>query len=168
MFDHHTATLFITHHLDTILPIICIVLIILCLAFIIVLSKVAQLIRLYHRLTRGTSGGNLEEILHEFMTIVYNDSNRMDKLEEKIVQTDQELHNCVQHIGVVRFDAFEDIGGEQSYAVAMMDDRKNGVVFSSVYSRNSIRVYAKAMVNGQPSHKLSEEEERALAKASGK
>jgi hypothetical protein len=72
---------------------------------------------------------------------------------------------CVQHVAVVRYDAFEDVGGEQSFALAALDERGVGVVLSSVYSRSDVRVYAKEMRNGKPSHALSSEEQRAIARA---
>src|SRR5437763_835706 len=53
--------------------------------------------------------------------------------------------------------------GEQSFAVVMLDEEQNGVSFSSVYSRNDVRVYAKAIKNGSGAYKLTEEEQKAMA-----
>jgi hypothetical protein len=68
-------------------------------------------------------------------------------------------------VGLVRYDAFEDVGGQQSFSLAMLDALQNGIILTSVYSRSDVRVYAKAVRQGQPSHPLSEEEQQALRNA---
>ena len=68
-------------------------------------------------------------------------------------------------MGLVRYDAFEDVGGQQSFSLAMLDAQQNGVVLTGVYSRSDVRVYAKAIRQGQPSHPLSEEELQAVQTA---
>ena len=66
------------------------------------------------------------------------------------------------HVVIVRYDAFEDIGGEQSFALSLIDSQNSGMVLSSVLGRNHVGVYAKALSNGKPSHPLTQEEIRAL------
>jgi hypothetical protein len=66
---------------------------------------------------------------------------------------------------VVRFNAFDDIGGEQSFAVALLDANGNGVVLSSLYGRQDSRLYAKTIAGGEPDRPLSSEEKRALDQA---
>jgi len=68
-------------------------------------------------------------------------------------------------VGLVHYDAFEDVGGQQSFSLAMLDALQNGIILTSVYSRSDVRVYAKAVRQGQPSHPLSEEEQQALRNA---
>ena len=93
---------------------------------------------------------------------------RMDKMEQHVVLTDAVQQTCLQKVGLVRFNAFEDVGGEQSFAVALIDAKCNGVILSSVYSRSDVRVYSKALADGHASHPLTEEEEKALLQARGK
>ena len=71
----------------------------------------------------------------------------------------------MQKIGVVRFNAFDDVGGEQSFALAILDSNKTGVVVSSLYGRQDARLYAKAIVDGQGDRQLSDEERSALDQA---
>ncbi len=66
---------------------------------------------------------------------------------------------------MVKFDAFEDVGGEQSFVAALLDSSKNGIVLSSLYGRQESRLYAKGIVNGEGDRALSDEERRALDKA---
>jgi len=71
----------------------------------------------------------------------------------------------VSHIGVVRFDAFEDAGGAQSFALALLDDSGDGIVLTSLHSRPTTRLYIKAIRSGAADAPLSEEETRALQEA---
>ncbi|MEN6521883.1 MAG: DUF4446 family protein [Armatimonadota bacterium] len=76
-----------------------------------------------------------------------------------------QLAGSLQNIGLVRFDAFPDVGGAQSFAVALLDQNKNGVVISSLYGRTDSRIYAKEIVGGRSSHTLSDEEMDAIRRA---
>ncbi len=69
--------------------------------------------------------------------------------------------------GLIRFNPFKDIGGDQSFSVAFLDDFNDGIVISSLYSRDGVRVYAKAISQGKSEkYPLTEEEEQAIKRAS--
>jgi hypothetical protein len=72
---------------------------------------------------------------------------------------------AITHIGLVRFDAFDDTGGEQSFALAMLDDDADGIVLTSLHSRPTTRVYVKGVRGGVADAPLSAEERRALQEA---
>lgn len=72
---------------------------------------------------------------------------------------------AISRIGLIRFDAFEDSGGAQSFALALMDDDGDGIVLSSLHSRPTTRVYVKAIRRGVADAPLSDEETRALRDA---
>lgn len=75
------------------------------------------------------------------------------------------LKGAVQHVGMVRYDAFEDVGGRLSFSCALLDNRGDGVVITSINGRQDTRVYAKPINGGQSSHNLSEEEVAAIQQA---
>lgn len=75
------------------------------------------------------------------------------------------LEACVQRVGLVRFDAFEEVGGKISFSLALLDAKGDGVILSVLNGRETVRAYAKAVIAGKASHPLSEEEKRALALA---
>lgn len=75
------------------------------------------------------------------------------------------LEGAVQHVGVVRFDAFEDMGGRLSFSAALLDGRGDGVVVTSINGRQDTRCYAKRVENGTSIHNLSDEEEQAIREA---
>ena len=89
----------------------------------------------------------------------------MDTLEQAVAVVQAQLPSCLQRMHLLRYDAFVDVAGEQSFTAALLDSRGNGLLFTSVYTRQDVRVYAKEVVNGRSSHALSKEEERVLKEA---
>ena len=75
---------------------------------------------------------------------------------------EQRTRGSLQHIGLVRFNPFEDTGSDQSFAIALLDDRKDGIVISSLHGRANTRVFAKPVENGTSRHALSNEEANAI------
>ena len=73
----------------------------------------------------------------------------------------------IQRVGVVRFNPFPDTGGNQSFAVALLDSRGDGVVLSSLHSRAGTRLYLKQITTGKAETALSEEETEAIRRARG-
>lgn len=76
-----------------------------------------------------------------------------------------QLTRAVQRVGLVRYDAFEDMGGRLSFSCALLDEYGSGVVVTSINGRQDTRVYAKPVTNGTSDHNLSEEEEQAIQEA---
>ena len=90
---------------------------------------------------------------------------RTERLVARTEQIDAALAHAVQSMGLVRFRAFQDTGGDQSFALALVDGEGNGVVLSALYGRGATRVYAKPVQGWLSSRALGEEEEQALAQA---
>ena len=129
------------------------------------LRTTVRLNRLTHQLkalTRGQEGQNLAEVLTSHLEAVHLSTRRMDSLEQAVAVLQAQMPKSLQKVGMVRYDAFEDVGGEQSFSVALLDAKGDGIILTSVYSRMDVRVYAKAIQNGRASHALSQEEERVL------
>lgn len=82
----------------------------------------------------------------------------LEKLEKKVSMT-------LQRVGVVRFNAFEDVGSDLSFALAVLDDNGDGFVISSLFGRNETRTYAKPVTGGKSGYQLSAEEREAIRKA---
>lgn len=77
----------------------------------------------------------------------------------------QLIEGAVRRVGLVRYDAFEDVGGRLSFSCALLDDHGNGVVVTSINGRQDTRVYAKPIVSGKSSYNLSTEEDEAIRQA---
>ena len=139
--------------------------VVLGILLVVTLRRLGKLNRLYTRLTHGASGGNLEEVILGYVDEVNTVSERALALEQKVDSHSRALQDCLHSVGIVRYDAFEDVGGEQSFSFVLLNKRRTGVAVSSVHSRNAVRVYAKAIREGKPSHPLTEEELLAMKQA---
>ena len=80
---------------------------------------------------------------------------------------DEQISRCVQKVGVVRFQAFEDVGSDLSYCVALLDNNNDGVVITSIFGRNMSTSYAKPVTEGTSKYPFSNEETYAMNKAQG-
>ena len=96
----------------------------------------------------------------------------LKKLEESHQEISRELADFkkesrknLQKVGVVRFNPFKEVGGDQSFSIAVLDAADNGFVITSLYSHEANRVYAKPIKNGASLYSLSKEEQEALNKA---
>lgn len=127
-----------------------------------VLFRLRRLNRQLTSLTRGVEGRNLEETLVAHLAMVEETTRRMEVLEQAVGILQAQIPQCFQRTGIVRYDAYENVGGQQSFSVALLDAKGDGIVLSGVHSRTDVRIYAKAIKEGQVSHALSEEEKRAL------
>lgn len=86
----------------------------------------------------------------------------------RIEEIDTRLSSCLQRVGMVRFKAFEEVGGDLSFSLAVLDDRFNGLILTNLFGREESRMYAKPIAAGKSSYPLSSEEQEALSKALGK
>jgi hypothetical protein len=86
-------------------------------------------------------------------------------LETRAARMERTLSHCLQWVGMVRFSPFRDTAGAQSFALAVADGTGDGVVLSGLHSRDSTRVYAKALAKWESQHTLTDEEREAIARA---
>jgi hypothetical protein len=136
------------------------------IAWVTVLQvRFSRLRKQYNRLMTGTDGANLEEMLNQHLDRVQNIMETVSNLETKTHRMDRTLKHSMQWMGIVRFNPFRDTGGAQSFAMAIVDGHGNGVVLSSLHSRENTRMYAKALHNWESQHTLTDEEKQAIARA---
>jgi hypothetical protein len=113
-------------------------------------------------LTRGSDERSLEAILEAHLTRVHQVVRDLDAIEARTAVLERDLKLSFSRIGLVRFNPFEDTGGNQSFALALLDDRGDGFIASSLHARNLTRVYAKGVAGGRAEAALSAEEAEAL------
>jgi hypothetical protein len=92
-------------------------------------------------------------------------STEVDRLAGRTATLESDGRHAFQRIGVVRFNPFEDTGGNQSFALALLDADEDGIVISSLHARGMTRLYAKSMSRGRPEATLSDEEAEAVVLA---
>ena len=83
-------------------------------------------------------------------------------------QLAEHMQVAIQHVGVVRFDAFDDMGGRLSFSAALLNAKGDGIVITSINGRQDTRCYAKQVENWTSIHNLSDEERQAIREALGK
>lgn len=89
----------------------------------------------------------------------------LESVRGQVGSTQADLAQSLRHVAVVRYDAFGDRGGRLSFSTAILDDRGDGIVISSIHARSESRTYAKGIVGGNSDVILSPEEQQALAAA---
>ena len=96
----------------------------------------------------------------------------LERLDKDIKAINQDLQDfkkqsraSLQKVGIKRFNPFKEVGGDQSFSIALLDADNNGLVLTGYYSREMNRVYTKPIENGQSKYPLSDEEIEAIKKA---
>jgi Protein of unknown function (DUF4446) len=138
------------------------VLIILAIAVYALARRTSELDWRLAGLTQGHDGRNLEGILDAHLEKVREVAGSLDDLSARTRLLETNATRAFQRVGLVRFNPFEDTGGNQSFALALLDAREDGFVISSLHSRSATRFYAKAVVGGWPEAALSDEEAEAV------
>ena len=139
----------------------------LCL-LMIVMVQTLQLSRLNQRvsqITGGVEGGDLEEILSHHLETVRQVDRDLDELTARMAIVESAARHHFARQGFVRFNPFPDTGGNQSFALALLDESDDGFIVSSLHSRTGTRIYAKAVTGGKADTSLSAEEQDAIDEA---
>jgi hypothetical protein len=89
----------------------------------------------------------------------------VDEVAASLVRADRRADESVRNISIVRYDAYEDAGGNQSASLAVLDSQRTGVVVSAIQGRDYARIYMKELDQGRPSVALSPEEAEAVERA---
>lgn len=127
-----------------------------------------RLTRTLRILFAGRTGADLEQVLREYMERMDRTDAMIQQYHQRASAIEQRTPFNVSHVGVVRFNPFADKGGDQSFAVAFLDDHHDGVVFSGLHSRAEVRVYAKPIVGGTSTYPLTNEEAEAINRSLSK
>lgn len=127
---------------------------------------IIKTIRHYQKLTRGASGQNLETLVEKALVAQDLEKTQVENIKGEITRLKNESKNYFQKQAFIRFNPFEDTGGDQSFVIALLDGQNNGFVISSLHSRGATRVYAKAVNNGKSNaHPFSKEEKEVVERA---
>ena len=119
----------------------------------------------YGAFMKGKNGKNLEEsILDRFVEI-----DTLDKItkqnRQEVKECSRKFNNTLQKVGIVKYDAFNEMGGKLSFAIAILDGKNNGYIMNAMHSREGCYTYMKEIVGGESYVELSEEESEALDRA---
>lgn len=110
-------------------------------------------------------GENLEEALSGQLKATEKQGKDIEKIFNSVSKLEEIARKSFQKSAVLRYNPFRNVGGDQSFTIAMLDAENNGFVISSLYAREGVRLYSKAIENGDSEYPLSEEEKKAIEQA---
>lgn len=145
-----------------------VVVLVLVLAIAVLARRLGRLGRRLESLTRGSDEQSLEAVLGSHLERVRKVVSDVDQVAARTAVIEKDLQASFGRAGLVRFNPFEDTGGNQSFAIALLDGRGDGFIVSSLHARTGTRLYAKAIARGASEAALSDEEAEALGQALAK
>lgn len=108
------------------------------------------------------NGNNLDEMLKNYLRDVKEIKQDNAEIKAYYTKLDNDIASCIQKVGLVRYNAFRDVGSDLSFAIALLDGNDTGVVLNGLYGSDSSNIYAKPIKGGVSTYQLSEEEKYAL------
>jgi hypothetical protein len=141
------------------------------LAFVFCIVLAVKLRRL-RAAQRTVLGGSEQDIVQHSATLQEAFVQLRDwveetatRLEARVGAAEERMDGCIAHTSLVRYDAMNELSGQQSSSVALLDSRHTGIVISSILHRDQARFYVKELREGNSQHELSPEEQEAVAAA---
>lgn len=132
---------------------------------IFVLIRMMILERRLKNLLVGKNAQDLEETISNNVSTIQKMDKRILLIAQEIDNINQRLAKAIQKVHTVRFNPFKEQGSNQSFATSFLNEKGDGVVISSLYSRDKVSIYAKPVTSGRSEYELSEEEKESIAKA---
>jgi hypothetical protein len=154
----------VSANIGLIVPVLVVGLVVLLLVVAWLGRRVARLESRVRGLTMGEEG-DLGDVLGAHLDRVYELGREVERLGTRTGRLEAVAPRAFQRVGLVRFNPFEETGGNQSFALALLDADGNGWVLSSLHARAGTRLYAKAVRGGRSDGALSEEETAAIKQA---
>ena len=107
---------------------------------------------------KGVNGGNLESMLLSHLDNLELAKEDLKSLDKRFHSLSKQLETCMQGMAVTRYNPFSHMGGDQSFSIAMLNEKGSGFVLTSLYSREGSAVFAKPIEDYKSKYPLSEEE----------
>ena len=159
---------FAQNNLAVILSVMVILLIALIILSLVMMNKLNSAKKRYKSLLNGATGENLEDVIADNIATMNELIVKNNKIDADYKEIKSLFEKSIQKVAIHRFCAFSDMGGDLSYAVAMLDGNNTGLIFSSIFGRQDSCTYVKPVVEGVSSYPLSAEESKVLAEAIAK
>ena len=112
--------------------------------------------------TKIGNGNDLDKMLKKYLNDVEQIKIDNKEIKKYYTKLDNDVNSCIQKIGLVRYNAFKDVGSDLSFAIALLDNNNNGVVLNGLYGSESSNIYAKPIRDGNSTYQLSDEEKYAI------
>lgn len=132
---------------------------------IILMVQVSKLKKRYNAFMKGKNGEELEQVIYER----FGELDIMQQIEKQhaieIKNLKRKFRSAYSKVGIVKYDAFKEMGGTLSFALSLLNDRNSGFIINCMHSREGCYTYIKEIINGESYIALSEEEKEALKNA---
>ncbi|MCS7091756.1 MAG: DUF4446 family protein [Patescibacteria group bacterium] len=116
-------------------------------------------------LSKDVKGQNLIDLLDQTIKRIDKSESRLSELSKQLSLVKSDQRKCLQRLGYIRFNPFNDMGGDQSFCLTLLNGELDGIIVTSLHSRDMTRIYFKAITNGKSDLALSEEERKSLERA---
>ncbi|MEY8521986.1 DUF4446 family protein [bacterium 1XD8-76] len=143
------------------------VLLIILIMLIVLTVKYTKVKKRYDKFMRGKNAASLEDDMNGVFEDMKLLKNNVDKNRKDIRALYKNMGKTFQKLGIVKYDAFKQMGGQLSFSLALLDENDNGFILNSVHSSEGCYSYTKEVRNGTCSISLGEEEQQALDMAMG-
>ncbi|TDT50486.1 DUF4446 family protein [Fonticella tunisiensis] len=141
---------------------ILILMVILIILQILNSMELSRIEKRYKRLMKGSTGKNLEDMIIEYKKNVDDSLEVFKNIENMYKSIDERLQKSIQKFAVVRYRAFDDVGSDLSFSIAMLNENNDGFVITGIYGRNESTTFAKPIEKGLSKYDLSDEEKLAI------
>ena len=135
---------------------------------IITMVKLDKMKKNYRIFMNGKTAENLEDSMLEHFEKIEELVNITRRHTSEIKKITEDMQTVYTKIGIVKYDAFNEMGGKLSFALSMLDNMNNGYVINAMHSREGCYTYIKEIIKGESFITLGDEEKKALDKAMGK
>lgn len=119
-------------------------------------------------LLKGSDGRSIETLLHDHLKERMKQEEVQISTQETLKVLERKMETSKRYVGVIRYDAFPDVSGQQSFSMAIYDEKGDGAVMTCQYGREDCRVYSKVLEGGKSDRTLTIEEQQAIEAASTK
>lgn len=158
--------------LDSYLPYIlggmALIIILLFILIVILFRAVNKVEDRYRKLMRGVSGKNLEELIVTQLDNIDKANNISEEALKRCDELRENIKDCVQKVAIMRYQAFENVGSDLSFSIAILDGNNDGIMLTGIYGRQESTTYAKPIDKGISRYDLSEEEISVINEAVNK
>ncbi|MBE6050536.1 MAG: DUF4446 family protein [Clostridium sp.] len=158
----------LNEYLIYILGAMSIIILLLFVLVIVLFKSVGNVEKRYRKLMRGTSNKNLEELIVSKLELIEQANENSQVALDKCAETREKMKDCVQKVAIMRYKAFEDVGSDLSFSIAILDEHNDGILLTGIYGRQESTTYAKPIDQGISRYDLSEEEICVLNEAVNK
>lgn len=146
---------------------IIVIMIVMLILIIVQMSKLNKLKKKYMKFMKGKDGKTLEKDILKLFDEQDSIRNENEKNRKELKELSHRMDYCFQKVSLVKYDAFQQMGGKLSFCVVLLNEKNNGFLLNSVHSSDGCYSYVKEIKKGESELSLGEEEKQALNEAMG-